>query len=97
MQAKALQTDLGTFRHYQAYPGITQAYSGIFRTQCNPGIFRTGISRTRSIFRTLAYSQPWYIENAGTFKIQDLFRILSNICNDAFCIVERLPIVNSYN
>ena len=38
---KAIQTDLGTFRHYQAYPGIIQGYLGIFRALCNPGIFRT--------------------------------------------------------
>ena len=32
---------LGTFRHNQTYPGIIQAYSGIFRTQCYPDIFKT--------------------------------------------------------
>ena len=26
-KTKAIQTDLGTFRHNQAYPGIIQAYS----------------------------------------------------------------------
>ena len=37
-KTKAIQTDLGTFRHSQAYPGVIQpSYS----TQCNPGIFRT--------------------------------------------------------
>ena len=35
-KAKAIQTDLGTFRHGQAYPRIIQAYSGIFRTMVNP-------------------------------------------------------------
>ena len=40
-KTKAIQTDLGTFRHNQAYPGIIQAYSGIFKTLCNPGILRT--------------------------------------------------------
>ena len=40
-KTKAVQTDLGTFRHNQAYPGITQTYSGIYRTLCNPNIFRT--------------------------------------------------------
>ena len=34
---KAIQTDLGTFRHNQAYPGIIQ---NIFKTLCNRGIFR---------------------------------------------------------
>ena len=33
-KAKTIQTNLGTFRHNQAYPGIIQAYSGIFSTPC---------------------------------------------------------------
>ena len=69
-KAKAIQTNLGTFRHNQPHPGIIQAYSGIFRTLCYPDIFHNrGISRTRSIFRTLVYSEPRYIQNAGIFKI----------------------------
>ena len=28
------------FMHNPAYPGIIQAYLGIIRTLCNPGIFR---------------------------------------------------------
>ena len=36
---KAIPTTLGTFRHNQAYLGIIQTYSGIFRTFCNSGIF----------------------------------------------------------
>ena len=28
------------FMHNPTYPGIIQTYLGIFRTQCNPGIFR---------------------------------------------------------
>ena len=31
----------GIFRHNQTYPGIIQAYSGIFRTLCYPDIFKT--------------------------------------------------------
>ena len=38
---KAIQTDLGTFKHNQVYPRINQAYSGIFKTLCNLGILRT--------------------------------------------------------
>ena len=30
-KANAIQINLGTFRHNQTYPGIIQAYSGIFR------------------------------------------------------------------
>ena len=39
-KAKAIQTNLGTFRHNQTYPGIIQAYLGIFKTLYNPGMFR---------------------------------------------------------
>ena len=73
-KTKAIQADLGTFRQNQEYPGIIQTYSGIFKTLCNPGIFKPwhiqnpDIFRTRSIFRTLAYSQPWYIQNHRIFR-----------------------------
>ena len=40
-KTKAIETDLGIIRHDQAYPGIIPAYSGIFRTLRNPGIFGT--------------------------------------------------------
>ena len=52
-KAKAIQTNLGTFRHNQTYPGIIQAYSGIFRTLCYPDVFYNC-----GIFRTLTYSEP---------------------------------------
>ena len=57
-KTKAIQTDLGTFRHNQAYPGIIQAYS-------KPCV-------------TLAYLDPWYIQNPDIFKIRNIFRILVN-------------------
>ena len=70
-ETKAIQTDLGTFRHSQTYPGIIQAYSKLSVTLTylkllyiqNPDIFRT-----ISMLRTLAYSQTWYIQNAGIFR-----------------------------
>ena len=40
-KTKAIETDLGIFKHNQAYPGITQVHSGIFKILCNPGVFRT--------------------------------------------------------
>ena len=46
-KTKAIQADLGIFRHKQAYPGIIQAYSGILRALCNCGIFRTVVFRIR--------------------------------------------------
>ena len=68
-KTKAIQTNLGTFRYNQAYPGIIHAYSGIFRTLCYPDIFKTVIYpelwhiRTRSIFRTPVDSECWHIQN----------------------------------
>ena len=70
-KTKATQTDLGMLRHNQGKPGIIQAYSEPYVTLAylnlwdirNPDIFRT-----RSIFRTLACSQPWYIQKFGLFK-----------------------------
>ena len=43
----------------QAYSGIIQAYSGIFRALCNP-----------SIFITLVYSELWHIQI--TFMLKTL-------------------------
>ena len=63
-KTKAIQTDFGTFRHNQAYPGIIQTYSKpcVILTYLehwyiqNPNTFKI-----RNIFRTLVYSEPWYI------------------------------------
>ena len=55
-KTKAIQTDLGTFRHNQAYPGIIQAYS-------KPCV-------------TLAYLEPWYIQDPNIFKIRKIFGTL---------------------
>ena len=70
-KTKAIQTDLDTFRHNHAYPGIIQAYSKPYVTLAylepwyiqNPDNFRT-----RGIFRTLAYLEPWYIRNPRIFR-----------------------------
>ena len=42
-KTKAIQTNLGTFRHNQTYPGIIQAYSDIFRIMCYPDIFKAKV------------------------------------------------------
>ena len=65
-KTKAIETNLGTFRHNQAYPGIIQVYSKPCVTLAysepwyilNPDIFKI-----RNILRTLVYSEPWYIQN----------------------------------
>ena len=94
-KTKANQIDLGIIRHNQAYSAIIQAYSSIFKTLCNPGIFRIVVHaepwniqnqkhmQNPGIFTTLVYSEPRYIQNAGIFKIQDIFRNLSNLYDEA--------------
>ena len=68
--AKVIQTNLGTFRHNQTYPGIIQAYSGIFRTLCYPDVFyNCDISRTLTHSEAEALSEPWYIQNPAILKI----------------------------
>ena len=39
-KSKAIQTDVGKFMQNQAYAGIIQANSRIFKNLCNPDIFR---------------------------------------------------------
>ena len=70
-KTKAIQTDLGTFRHNQSYPAIIQAYSkpSVTLAYLEPWYIQApDIFRTRSIFRTLAYSQSWYIQNPRIFS-----------------------------
>ena len=57
-KAKAIQTDLSTFRDNQTYPGIIQAYSEPCVTLAYLKLWyiqNPDILRTRSIFRTPAY------------------------------------------
>ena len=79
-KTKAIQTDLsisthiltysGILSHNRAYPGIIQAYSGIIRTLCNPGIFRN-----------LTYLEPEaYSEPCQTFMMERFMQIV-NIYN----------------
>ena len=64
-QKKAIQKDLGTFRHNQAYPGTIQAYWGIFKTLCNS-----------EIIRTVAYLEPWHIPNRKHIQNTGIFTTL---------------------
>ena len=63
VKKKAIQVNLGTFRHNQTYPRVVQAYSDIFRTLCYPDIFKNCGIRTRSIFRIPLHSKRWHIQN----------------------------------
>ena len=86
---RQIQTHLNTFRHnktIQTYSGIIQTIcSDIFWTLCNPGTYLYLEFRTLNpdIFRILvyskpeAYSEPWYIENSGTFRTRGILRILA--------------------
>ena len=70
----SISTDIlkysGILRHNRAYPGIVQAYSGIIRTLCNPGIFRN-----------LTYSEPEaYSEPYQTFMMERFMQI-ANVYN----------------
>ena len=69
-KTKAIQTNLGTFRHNQEYPGTMQAYSEPFLTVV---YLEPCYIQNPDIFRTPVYSERWYIQN------------LSNIYNEAFC------------
>ena len=72
-KTKAIQADLAIFAHIAAYSDrfryIQQTYSGIFRTLCNPDIFRIlGNSESEAYSEPEAFSEPWYIQNPGLFR-----------------------------
>ena len=82
-ETKVIQTDLSTFRHNQAYPGIIQVYSGILSILCNPD---------------MVYPEPWHIQNQkhiqnpGIFKISRILEIYQTSTMKRFA-----KIVNGYN
>ena len=84
-KTKAIQANLGIFTHIRAYSGIFRAYSRIFRTLCNPDIFRTLVYSESE-----EYSEPWCIQ------IPDIFKTLaySEPCQTWSVVVK---IVNGYN
>ena len=100
-KTKAIQTDLGTFKYNQAYPGIIQMYSGILRTLTYLEPWHTqnvGIIIIRSIFRTLTYLQPWYIQNCGIFRTMAYLKskVYSEPCQ-TFMMKRFVKIGNGYN
>ena len=93
----------------QTYPGIIQAYSGIFRTICYYNMFKT-VAYTEpwriqiqksiqnpGIFITLLYSEPRYIRKARIFKIWGIIRTLSHIDDEAWIIFTTITFFTSYN
>ena len=70
-KAKAIQADLGIFRHNQTYSGIIQTYSKscVVLAYSEPSyIQNSGIFRIRGILRTLAYLKTWHIQNLTQFR-----------------------------
>ena len=92
-KAKAIQTELGTFRHNQAYSKLclNLAYSEPRYIQ-NSGIFKSG-----NIFRTLVY---W---NSGIFKTKAYFRHLrwrvlwKQLTENCFAIYKLAAFSTSWN
>ena len=75
-KTKAVQADEGIFTHILAYSDILKHKQsrGIFRTICNPDIFRTLVYTepkhmlSRDILRNVAYSELWYIQKPDIFR-----------------------------
>ena len=83
-KTKTIQTDLGTFRYNQVYPGIIQAHLKPFVTLAylEPWyIQKPGVFKIRNIFRTLVYSELWHIQNPKLVQTSTM----SNIYDEAFC------------
>ena len=81
------------FRYIQAYlePCITLTYLKLWYIE------NTDIFTTRSIFTTLVYSEPRYIQNAGILKILGIFRALSHTYSEALIIFTAIIIFTNYN
>ena len=94
-KTKVIQADEGIFTHILAYSAIFKHNQsiGIFRTLCNPGIFRTLVYteqkaycepwyiENRGIFRTLVYSEPWHIQNPVKHLLWSVFAKIVNDYN----------------
>ena len=72
-KAKAIQTNLGTFRHNQIYPGIIQAYLEPCFTLTHLKLWYIQIP---NILRTIeAYSETRHIQNRAIFRTLAIFKI----------------------
>ena len=72
----------GIFRHIQTYPDVIRhiwAYLGITQAYSEPCV-TLAVSELwylpNSGIKPEAYLEPWYIQNSGTFRTRDIFRIL---------------------
>ena len=77
------------FRPIQAKSNISTNYSGIFKTLCNPGIFRAVTYPEPLTYSKLeTYSESWYIPNPGIFRTlaySESKAYYSDIHDEAFC------------
>ena len=80
-KTKAIQTDLGTFRHNQAYskPFVSLAYSEPWYIQ-NPDIFKT-----RNIFRTPVHWRLWHIQSPRLIQTSAMKRFVKTVNGKKFC------------
>ena len=91
------QSDLSTLWHNQAHPGIIQAYSGILRTLCNPGIFKTAVYPKLIHVHNNNHIQ-WHIQNPSMFRTLVYLKSLAQTepCQ-IFTMKRSAKIVNGYN
>ena len=101
-KAKAIQTYLGTFSNNEVYARIIQAYLCTFifipcvtRAYLEALYIQSHDIKTRSIFRTLAYLQRWYIQNLHIFKTMTYSKY--ETYSQQSMIKRFAKIVNSYN
>ena len=64
-KTKAIQTNLGTFRHNQAYTGIIQAY---LEPCLNLTYLKLWYIQNPNILRTRTYLEPRHIQNPTKFR-----------------------------
>ena len=86
-KTKAIQTGFGTFRHNQAYPGITQAYSKpcVTLTYLEPWYIQNpNIFKIRIIFRTLVYLELWNIQNPKLIQTSAMKRFVKIVYGKQF-------------
>ena len=70
------------FVHNPAYPGIIQTYLGIFRTLCNPGIFRN------LTYLVLMFAPLEKNGRRGEYGLQGIsFGVLGILLKDRYCII----------
>ena len=79
-KTKAIQADLGIFRHIQAYSARhNQAYSEpcVTLTCSEPWQIHNQMRiQGLGIFRNLAYSELWFVQNPGIFRTRGIFMAL---------------------